>query len=316
MIFCTRIPDRRLLAECLSLTCKAIAFSFATALISSQAYALSSDANLYFSENFDSNSKPKGTQLECISDSISTSNFGGRKALRLTVDPRWPYGDKYNGIEHKCPVPYAMRLPRAEWNIGSGIERKLTGGGHYWIGFDHFVPNDWEDRKLVLFQTHAGTKEQMDACDKVNAPSPHMALRAESNGELRFTVRYVEERCYTSQKDQLKMSSEPMGQLPKGDWVNFVIYFYLSHTNEGRAVIWKDGQQVVDYRGPTFYNDTNRSIYYQMGQYYSSGMNGNGKPSTLYIDNVKMATGVDAYSLVSSIPTERPRPVPLIVNIR
>jgi len=273
-------------------------------LATSSGFAFSANDRLIFSEDFNGG-KPKGIQLKCVDESIRPGPIDGRSALKMTVNPRWPYGDKYKGVKHNCPIPWAMRLPRAEWKPGDSPGLEVKPNGHYWLGFDHKIPSDWENRKLVLWQTHAGDESAMDSCDTLNSPSPQLALRAGVDGKLVFGVRYVVERCYTNQRSQLKYKEFPLGNITKGKWVNYVVYMHLSHTNAGRITIWKDGDIVLEHSGPNFYNDTNRTLLHQLGQYFSSGMNGSNKPSTLYLDNVKMATGTDAYSLVSSVATQR-----------
>ncbi len=198
-------------------------------------------------------------------------------------------------------TPYRAELrsePRGKFGWDDGIE--------YWIGFS-FRLDKWDPKvpANTFFQIHAPNEASGSNCDfDGNA----ITVRP-SSGNLTLTV--IENGGQSTGKgagsNTTKVWSEPL----KSDvWHDWVVHFTLSTKNAGFFDVWKDGQPIYSKTGLTNVNwkdSCGNPIPAQKQSHNGPHVgiyapNSKNYPATLrrmYYDEVRMATGTNAYDLVA-----------------
>ena len=81
----------------------------------------------------------------------------------------------------------------------------------------------------------------------------------------------------------------------RGRWTRFEMFMRWSHGSGGRAMIFVDGKQMVDFTGPTCHSDCLKRNPFQYGIYLSNAPNVEGIiPSTAYFRNVSRSSHREA----------------------
>ena len=100
-----------------------------------------------------------------------------------------------------------------------------------WYAFSLYIPEDYPYMypKQMFFQWH----------NKVWGPNIYFHLNRNE-----FQIDVLAEEHETTQKYH-------MGELPKGVWLDFAVNIVWTNSDNGKMVLYIDGDKVVDYRGPT-----------------------------------------------------------------
>jgi hypothetical protein len=115
-----------------------------------------------------------------------------------------------------------------------------------------------------------------------NSGTPTLSLRVR-NGNLRFRIGHV------ANLSTSKWFFYELGSVPKDQWIEFVYHIIHSEGRDGLVEIWKNGQKVVNHRGPNKYKDSSDPSW-KIGIYKSSWA----KNRTLtdvritFFDNIRM----------------------------
>jgi hypothetical protein len=93
------------------------------------------------------------------------------------------------------------------------------------------------------------------------------------------------------------------GAVEGGRWTDWVIHAHWAydHGQGGFLRVWRDGVQVVDYSGPTYYNDK-RQGYLKLGIYkwpWNSGQATDSDLIILYYDQMRVAGPDGSFGAVS-----------------
>jgi hypothetical protein len=152
---------------------------------------------------------------------ISSPAIEGSKAGRFEL--RDGDADSYYRSEVRWPVSYSSTADR-------------------WFSFYAYWPSATEgaDSKDELFHQ----------CHQTSATSPPLSLHiqnghfySEINGQVFSGV--LGQGSGTQRTD--------LGNVPKDQWVKFVIHYKFSYNSDGVWQIWENGNQVLNYTGKTIY---------------------------------------------------------------
>ncbi|MGR9088436.1 MAG: heparin lyase I family protein, partial [Gammaproteobacteria bacterium] len=185
-------------------------------------------------------------------------------------------------------------------------------GQEYWFGFKYRY-EDWvkdSSSEIAPFQIHDRPSSWDAACNSGSAVATAPFLMMSQNDQVQF-------RTYGGKV----MWSAP---IQKKQWLGIVVRFKISSGSDGFIEAWKDGVKLGRVDGANYPKLDKcgvpmRTPYFKMGV-YKWDWKRKATDSTrrqLFIDNLKIAQGTDAYSMVSSTPTTTPpttaEPVPVPV---
>ncbi|MAX24742.1 MAG: hypothetical protein CMJ19_09590 [Phycisphaeraceae bacterium] len=123
-----------------------------------------------------------------------------------------------------------------------------------------------------------------------NWRNPPLAFTIDINGNMRVNLRYSPLQVNTAQQSiQVPILDEQGNNfftMPKGQWVTFEVSVCWDSQPGGNGYldIWRDGQQIVHYTGPTCYNDV-QGPYQKMGIYRDVNIP---ETQTAFYDNFQM----------------------------
>ncbi|MGR9117477.1 MAG: LamG-like jellyroll fold domain-containing protein, partial [Gammaproteobacteria bacterium] len=173
-------------------------------------------------------------------------------------------------------------------------------GQEYWFGFSYRY-EDWakdSDAEIAPFQIHT-RPSSWNGCNLGNAVGTAPFLMMSQNDEVQF-------RTYGS-----KIMWR--GAVQKKQWLGITVHFKISAGSDGFVEAWKDGVKLGRVDGPNSpkldkCGEPMRDPYFKMGVYKWNWQRTATDSSRrqLFIDNLKIAQGTDAYSMVSSTPTTTP----------
>ena len=146
------------------------------------------------------------------------------------------------GTNLAAPGDGDTQVKRAE--LDSGHLALL--GRDAWYAFAFYVPADFPivDTRLVI-----------GSCKQSDVPRPITGQRYR-NGKHTYTVEsHGQKKSYT------------LPPIRKATWVRMVYHMHYATDASGRAEVWMDGHQVVDYKGPTAEDGFKNAFYHKIGLY-------------------------------------------------
>ncbi len=168
-------------------------------------------------------------------------------------------------FEHRLDDPSVNLGNRSELSLSS---LDLQPDGEYWFGFSTYLPPDFQFEATdnlwhVAFQLHGIPDWDLGE----NWRSPPVALFLI---EDRWELKLRSSADPVNDNDSAVRTSYHI-PLEIGEWTDWAFHVKLSHETEGDgfAVVYQNGQQVVNHSGPTYYNDEN-GPYVKTGVYRSS----------------------------------------------
>jgi hypothetical protein len=140
-------------------------------------------------------------------------------------------------------------------------DKHFNLGDEYWIGFAIYLPEYWQidqDYSDILLQFHGSPDDGEDW------RNPPLALLVDVD---QWKLRYLaDSKPLTENKNYTVSGSENIGTVERGRWTTFVMHINAWYDDGGFIKVWKDGKQVVDYRGGVFFNDI-QGPYLKFGNY-------------------------------------------------
>lgn len=255
-----------------------IKFSWQTAVISATVGLsmglLSLPANAGIIESFDGSKR------------IKDSTGGGKDSVTVVSDPQDSSGKAY---KHTVSGGY-----RAESSL-----KKTKIGETYWYGWSLYIPEDFKNPKSFnIIAQQAAYPSKRDKKFPCGAVGHRMDIR--SNGDIYYASQHK-----GNQKGDMECVKYPLTKLDqvRGKRVDFVQHVKWTGDSDGFLKIWmrtNDGEykQLVDRKGPTWWNDEGEGPYLKVGVYAGSGNKGKANTS-LFSDNYKIGDGESSFEEVA-----------------
>jgi hypothetical protein len=227
----------------------------------------------------------------------------GMKGLRCSgncpqVSTAQKKSGKYSGnftLTRNMSTPY-----RTEAVFGE--KGRFAFGKEYWVSFDYRY-EDWKKDKskdFAPFQIHTTQSNWSKECKVTKAAAGSAPF---------FMVSGDDKVRFATYKNKTLWS----GPIQKQQWLKIVVHFKISTGNDGFIEAWKDGVKLGRVNGansPKFdgCGKLMREPYLKVGIYkwdWKPGRKATGSTRRqLFVDNLKIATGTDGYSLVNAASSQ------------
>ena len=230
---------------------------------------------------------------------------------------------------------YAARfeLHQTDRQVGNGKRSEVVfasgklgviGGPDEWYGFSLYLPPGYVIDTYPMNYLGMGAFEMLAQwhshpdTDEV-PPFPPLALMTDK-GHWKVINRYSGAAMLQSPVDGVTKLYD-LGPYAPGAWTDFVVHIRWSCRDapplaercqsmpQGGAAIWKDGKQLVNYTGPTAYNDKARvflktGVYKGMWKVHTTHV----RERVVYQDEFRIGDATSSYAEVA--PPGRPGPQP------
>lgn len=239
-----------------------------------------------FETEEDYGDKPRRFYREVTTeDSITTVSSpvrAGKQALKV----------HFRASDWRMPEPKRVEI----YNVGAwGGDGGMALGQDWWFGFSEYIPEDWQpdDPKNpeIIWQFHGWE----------GGPASNNPPLAASIVEDKLVITLAEGSApAASATSYRQLATLP---LPKGKWLDVVLKVNFEY-KKGAVQMWLNGQQIIDYSGPTLYpmlGQTNeKGPGFKLGIYKWDWGN---QPTrvqerTLYIDEIRFGDSHSSYEEV------------------
>ena len=257
---------------------------------------------LFFVILFFTSISPLNAATLTYSNGFESGNLGGLRnsGNNPTVATSPTANGKYSGnftLTRNMGTSY-----RTEATITDG-NGSFKFGKEYWVNLDYYYA-DWakdSSAEAAPLQVHTSPSSWGLGCD-IKTKSGSSSARATApflmiskNGQVEI-VTYGAKVRWT-------------GPVEIKKWLNIVAHFKISAGSDGFVEMWKDGKKLFRTDGPNSPKSDScgkhvGDPYFKMGVYkwdWKSKTTGSSRRQ-LFIDNLKIATGANGASLVSSDP--------------
>ncbi|MGI6454067.1 MAG: polysaccharide lyase [bacterium] len=169
-----------------------------------------------------------------------------------------------------------------------------------WYGFSIYLPEDYIQDHLPEIVTQWHGSPDMD--DGEVWRSPPLALITQ-NGNWRINWRWDADKIMKSNRSDGN-EYQDIGPYEKGKWTDWVFHVKWSWEDDGLIEVWKDGEKVMDYHGPSAYND-DHGVYFKTGVYkWVWKRSSENNPSTtdvrvIYLDEYRFGNEHANYDMVA-----------------
>ena len=240
-----------------------------------------SNGNVVFQETYEAGLDQWHKNGGCYDYSFSTVNdpAGGNNRVvriinRMGEDNRTCKGGEgkkiNNGYKRRAELMPESKATRARYKES------------HWVSERIFIPSNWPKEQPSEIMT----------ISQIIAAFPGMQG---TDMKLRITRK---QRWIIEVRTAIKgWKNIDVGPITRGVWTSWVFHYKRSKDPDGIAQVWLDGKLVVDYQGPTTYNDHPDAIW-KHGIYVSDA--DNGEEYILYFDDVKVAQGPNQYAAIHS----------------
>ncbi|XHR30451.1 MAG: polysaccharide lyase [Chthoniobacteraceae bacterium] len=211
--------------------------------------ALHPQDKIMFADDFRGSLKPGWKPvLDAAYDTMQGVNYS--KRLAVVAAPESEPGRK--------AVKFVV--PRAEACFRSEISLPEEEGFHErWYGGRIYVPADWQvaadDEVDIVMQWHPVMGQE-----RVNRAFPNLSIAIQGDHWLL--------RAAYGKADNIQRRDGQGGPLVVGKWVAWVVHARWNAGDEGLVEVWKDGEPVVKWEGPSVYDIRPRTPYFKTGIYH------------------------------------------------
>jgi hypothetical protein len=226
-----------------------------------------------------------------------SGNLNGTKQVRVNV----PVVTTERARAGKYSMKATLRADGASKTGGERNEIQISNSNapmntSVWYGFSVFLPSDHVDDKVweIVTQWFAYADD-----DTEWVRQPTMSLQTHNGA---WVIGNKSSSVAITHIDHPSISSRAwnFGPIEKNKWTDWVFNVKWTHNTDGFLKIWKDGKQVLDYKGPTSYNDK-QGPFVKQGIYKGWQQMGVDKATvrTIYHDEFRMAGPNGSYEMVA-----------------
>jgi hypothetical protein len=189
-------------------------------------------------------------------------------------------------------------------------------GEEYWYGWSVYLASPWPVDKThpeLLTQFH-NTKDQGEIAGK----NPTLAFSIKQGSDHWTIYNRSDPTAVTLNLNAKVTNTYDGGPVVADQWTDWVVNVKWSYKSDGFLKIWRDGELIVNAKGPTSFNDQ-MGPHFKMG-IYKSAWNRRApdplvKTRLAYHDEFRMAGADGSYEAVAPGPKAvRPSP-PALVSV-
>jgi hypothetical protein len=171
-------------------------------------------------------------------------------------------------------------------------------------GWSVYVPKEFDAETFfsIITQWHSWGSGRESPKD--GGPPTSITV---SKGKVQLKLLHQGDDGWTSKADYFQLGSiEDM----RGQWTDWVMEVnWQAPGNGGWLKLYKNGEQIVDYKGSTWYQDKDKGPYFKFGCYKGgSTWRGTEEGAVLYFDSARMAIGDSSTYKMVDPATYAPRP--------
>jgi len=174
--------------------------------------------------------------------------------------------DKLNGVNGRSSVRFELnstdRVVSTSKRSEMVIYREKRPNVERWVRMGVMVPDETKQdtSQEIIAQWHA--IPDLNLGEKWR--SPPMSLRIQ-NGNFYLDLKWANQRVNSN--NTLTGSRRLLiGKLIPGHWYEMIFHIKFSYNKDGFVDLWKDGEKVISYKGPNYYNDF-RGPFLKLGIY-------------------------------------------------
>jgi hypothetical protein len=162
---------------------------------------------------------------------------------------------------------------------------RSAASGEFKYGWSLYIPKDFDGKSSfsIITQWHDWGSGKEYAPDGGPPTSMYIA-----NDTWRFKLRFQDGDSAKTVKKEFEFGSiDPY----RGKWVDFVmeVNWQSPKSGEGYLRLYRDGEQVIDYQGPTWYEDKVQGPFFKMGIYKGgAAWKGEESQNIMYFDEFRM----------------------------
>ena len=238
----------------------------------------SGSADLLFSEDFENGIGSLYAET-CCTYSYGSSNDAraGNQSVRVELRQSDPM--VHSGMRSELTI-----LPETGITGGIGAER--------WFGFSLKPSANWrvdDNLWVVVSQWHA----EPDPGESWGPPPMQLNITG-SQWELytRWDAEPITQRAQQERRW--------LGEVAFGEWTDWVVHVKWEYDDTGLVEIWRNGQKIVERRGPIGFNDQGQRYFAKLGAYIPQWNNTTGSQSrVINVDSWKVADENGSYADVA-----------------
>ncbi len=234
---------------------------------------------------------PSQTQSDSSSDLLFEDDF------EAGIADEWIYERPHPSTVQVVDAPgRSGKAVKFDLRRGEGeraeirLEREPAGADR-WYGFQTLLPDSWEaDRSFEMIAQWHGWP---DFDQGETWRTPPLSLIVEGD-RIKIHNRWDPKPVTQNNDPAPEGGTETIwqGNYVKGEWSDWVFRVKWSYQSDGLIQVWRDGEKIVDRRGPNTYNDES-GIYFKTGLYkphwkYENSDTSTTTRRTLYVDNVRI----------------------------
>jgi len=204
-------------------------------------------------------------------------------------------GSVKNTTEHARVGNHSVKTVMTKRDKRMEINNKYkrgTVGGVNWYGWSVRFAEDFptDGRFDIFSQFHDFHKKLPEWGKDGKAPTCFLHRK----GKLQLDLKYQTGTETTEHK------SYPLGDIVKGEWIDFVVHVKWTHEDDGFFKVWRDGKLVVNHQGSTYMDyPAKQGPYFKAGNYKGASNWPGTSPRVIYIDEFRMGNGEASYEDVN-----------------
>jgi hypothetical protein len=182
-------------------------------------------------------------------------------------------------------------------------------GDTRWYGLSVNIDPAWQDEVSDPNGTRVGSWHSNNDPGEV-AKSGHLGILVKGD---RWLIDNRSDPNLITTKDSFTKRIWDVGKVEKGKWVDWVVHVKWSYKSDGFLKIWKDGQLITNYQGPTTYNDLKPQLF-KFGIYkawWNHELPPRRNTLILYYDEVRIGDENSSYEEVAPKGSQSPPPAKL-----
>lgn len=157
-----------------------------------------------------------------------------------------------------------------------------------WYKFSTYLPQNYAIDSLpeILAQWHEIPDFRLGETWR----SPPVSLQIDKS---RWIVRILSSNLKVNTNKSLSTNETlNISNIKTGVWTDWIFHIFFSYDNDGFVQVWQNGELIIDYKGPNYYNDE-KGPYFKIGL-YKWGWKGKSSKSTvksrvIYFDDVQVS---------------------------